>query len=172
MNDPIQDIPEIIDLILGSKDTYNSQDVAKYYCEQVEFKNFMTYIPSGRCSRDRFVALNRCCRGYRHSDNKTTVHEVFFNEEHHKVVIDVTHFARRGVFFWVDQPIRVMIKLDLTYGNDGKYVIKRQEVLCQPEEIAGTIAPYLVPSLLILLKSFFTTICIVVGKSRALIGCK
>ncbi|CAG8776300.1 20631_t:CDS:2, partial [Gigaspora margarita] len=161
MDDPVQDIPKIIYLILGSK--MNAQEVAKYYCKNLEVKNFMTYISSGRCSRDQFIGLNQFYRGYIFSD-KAIIHELLFNEEHNKVVIDVTHCARRGVFFWVEQPIRVTVKLDLTYGNDRKYIIKRQEILCQPEEIAGVLIPYLVPTLLVLQKLFLTMICVIIGK--------
>ncbi|CAG8600502.1 22821_t:CDS:2 [Cetraspora pellucida] len=171
MENPVQDIPSIIDLILCSSNSHKPQEVAKYYCENLEFKNFMTYIPSGRCSRDSFVALNQCYRGYI-CPGKTNVHEVFFNEEKNKVVIDVTHHARRGIFFWVDQPIRLIVKLDLTFGNDGKYIIKRQENLCQPEEAAGALVPLIVPSLLLFQKQMFTTACVVVGKWRRLIGWK
>ncbi|CAG8619503.1 10466_t:CDS:1, partial [Racocetra fulgida] len=45
MEDPVQDIPNIIDLILCTSHSHNSLEVAKYYCETLEFKNFMTYIP-------------------------------------------------------------------------------------------------------------------------------
>ncbi|KAF0543502.1 putative inorganic phosphate transporter [Gigaspora margarita] len=172
MDDPVQDIPKVIYLILGSKKKdYSPQEIVQYYCESVEFKGFLTYIPSGRCSRDNFIALNRFYKGYIFSD-KTTIHEIFFNEDHNKVVIDVTHFARRGVFFWVEQPIRIMIKLDLTYRNDGKYIIKRQEILCQPEEVVGAFVPFLVPSLLSLQKLLLTSVCVIIGKGRELIGYK
>ncbi|CAG8474423.1 45726_t:CDS:2 [Gigaspora margarita] len=156
MDDPVQDIPKIIDLILGSKkNAYSPQEIAQYYCESVEFKGFLTYIPSGRCSRDKFIALNRFYKGYTFSD-KTTIHEIFFNEDQNKVVIDATHFACR----------------ELTYRNDGKYIIKRQEILCQPEEVVGAFVPFLVPSLLGLQKLFLTSVCVVIGKGRELIGYK
>ncbi|CAG8671088.1 7858_t:CDS:2, partial [Dentiscutata heterogama] len=164
MDDPVQDIPKIIDLILGSKNKgYNPQEVSEYYCVNLEAKNFMTYIPSGPSSRECFISLNRCYKGFIYSD-RTTIHELFFNEKHNKVVIDATQYARRGLFFWVEHPIRVMVRLDLTYRSDGKYIIKRQEILCHPEELAGIFIPYLVPSLVVFQKLFFTTVCVIFGK--------
>src|SRR4051794_1370852 len=69
MEDPLVDIPKIIQIILGSgkkdsKDQKNyAEEITKYYHENVEYKTFMNYIPSGRKSRDSLIALSRFYRG-------------------------------------------------------------------------------------------------------------
>jgi hypothetical protein len=64
-----------------------------------------------------------------------------------------------------------MIKLDLCHRNDGKYVIRRQEILMQPEEFARMMIPFVVPSIITLQKFFLGVIAIVIGRCLELIGC-
>jgi hypothetical protein len=66
MDDPLDDIPRNIQIILGSSQK-NSEDQIKeittYYHEHVEYKSFTGYIPSNGLSRSALIDLNRFYRG-------------------------------------------------------------------------------------------------------------
>ncbi|RIA97270.1 hypothetical protein C1645_814352 [Glomus cerebriforme] len=176
MDNPIEDIPKIIQFILGSSQKNEKEqkryvdEITKYYQQNVEYKNFIFYIASNKHSLENFIALNRFYRVFIWSD-KTRINDIWYNEETKKAVIEVTQTMRRGIFFWIERRTRLIIKLDLTYGNDGKYIIRRQEDLLQPEEFAGSLIPLVVPTLIAIQKFIFSAIVIGIGRCLELIGC-
>jgi len=169
MDDPLTDIPKILPIILGSSPKL-SGDQTKYYHENIEYKNFTEYIPSNRHSLENLIALNRLHRVFIWND-KSRINEIWYNEESRKAVIEVTQTVRRGIFFWVERRNRLLIKLDLTFGNDGKYIIRRQEDLTQPEEFVGTLIPVIIPTIITIQKFVISAIAIGIGRLLELIGC-
>ena len=63
-----------------------------------------------------------------------------------------------------------MIKLDLCFKNDGKYVIRRQEILMQPEEFARITIPVIVPTMITLQKFFIGMVAIMIGRCLGIIA--
>ncbi|GBC06474.1 hypothetical protein RclHR1_06870005 [Rhizophagus clarus] len=169
MDDPLTDIPDILPIILGSSQKLSS-DQTIYYHENIEYKNFVQYIPSNKHSLENFIALNRLNRVFIWND-KSRINDVWYNEESRKAVIEVTQSVRRGIFFWVERRNRLIIKLDLTFGNDGKYIIRRQEEFIQPEDFVGTLIPSIVPTIVTIQKIVIGIIAIGIGRLLGLIGC-
>ncbi|CAB4374073.1 hypothetical protein RhiirA5_351064 [Rhizophagus irregularis] len=169
MDDPLTDIPKIIPIILGSNQKLLS-DQTKYYHENIEYKSFTQYIPSNKDSLENFTALNRLNRVFIWND-KSRINDIWYNEESRKAVIEVSQSARRGIFFWVERRNRLFIKLDLTFGNDGKYIIRRQEEFVQPEDFVGTLIPVIAPTIITIQKIIISFIIIAFGRLLGLIGC-
>nr|CAG8443060.1 6200_t:CDS:2 [Entrophospora candida]CAG8452627.1 10362_t:CDS:2 [Entrophospora candida] len=138
MDSPIDKIPEIIKIIIGSKENNKlcAEEIKKYYRDDVEYKHFLTYIHSSHNSRERLIALNKFNKGYIWSDCEI-IHDIWFNDDSLKAIIDVTQIAKRGIWFWFNYSTRLLIKLDLSYDTNGKYVIRKQEVFIHPEELAA-----------------------------------
>ncbi|CAG8488449.1 9983_t:CDS:2 [Rhizophagus irregularis] len=77
-----------------------------------------------------------------------------YNEESRKAVIEVSQSARH-----------------LTFGNDGKYIIRRQEEFVQPEDFVGTLIPVIAPTIITIQKIIISFIIIAFGRLLGLIGC-
>jgi len=174
MDNPNQ-ISEIINIITGSKGNLSKESnkscedkIKKYYRSDVEYKHFFVYIPSSNNSREKLIALYKVHRGFTWQD-RDLVHDVWFNEDSRKAIIDVTQTAKRGLWFWFNHSIRLLIRLDFSYDTDGKYVIRKQEVFVHQEEIAGAFVPFLAPKLILLYKWFLTWIIVLVGMFYGLI---
>uniref|UniRef100_A0A1D1XYT5 Monofunctional biosynthetic peptidoglycan transglycosylase n=1 Tax=Anthurium amnicola TaxID=1678845 RepID=A0A1D1XYT5_9ARAE len=165
MDEPLTDIPKIIPIILSS-----SQDQTKYYHENVEYKNFISHIPKSKQSLENLIALKRLHRPFKWND-KSRINDIWYNEDSCKAVIEVTQTVRRRIFFWTERRNRIIIKLDLAFGNDGKYIIRRQEDLMQPEEFVGTLIPVIFPTIITILKIFISVIGIGFGRLLGIFGC-
>ncbi|KAE8215704.1 hypothetical protein CF327_g1062 [Tilletia walkeri] len=136
MENPVEEVANVVKGLVQAQDAAEQRAyMQKYFAPDASFDHPLVQVAPGPNSRDAgmlpIYQWLRCM-----FSSKIDVHSAAFDENNNKLYVDATQFLIPSIPFFrpfFGPAARLVVVLTLQRGQDGKFYIKRQEDLYQPQ---------------------------------------
>ncbi|CAG8590218.1 9793_t:CDS:2 [Ambispora gerdemannii] len=143
MNDPMMELPLVINSLMATDSTYIDQlPIREYFTEDVEFRHPLVVVNSDANSRENMLSLYKFSKGLTWS-NRIEVHQVWFHEAKKIGLVQFTQHIQPLLFPYLNVTMKTIAQLEFRLTKDGrKWLISRLEDVIPNEDLLNAVIPH------------------------------
>ncbi|CAG8507358.1 9256_t:CDS:2 [Ambispora leptoticha] len=142
MNNPMMELPLVINSLIATDSTYIDQlSAEEYFAEDVEFRHPLVAVNSGVNSRENMLLVYKYSKGLTWS-NRIEVHHIWFDESKQIGLVQYTQHIRPLLFPYLSVTMKTITQLEFTRSANKKWLISRIEDVIPNEDLLNAVIPH------------------------------